>query len=141
MLLRGSGNKVTIDVACLDKCGRVVAQLPSVSLVGALHSAVVACHSLCRTLAALAHYCAICADDEMSANTSHAAQMARAITQDNKHSQALSFTRARTHACVLARQLQDSQTDIKELMIDVANWQKIASDTTAQLQQQETQVL
>lgn len=66
-------------------------------------------------------------------------QITREITND-KHSQAASFTQARTHACVLARQLQDSQRDIKELVIEVADWQKVASETTAQLQQRDTQV-
>ena len=63
------------------------------------------------------------------------------MTQDNKHSQAASFTQARTHACVLARQLQDSQADIKELMAEVAEWQKAASESVAQLQQRDAQVL
>ena len=68
-------------------------------------------------------------------------QVAKHVTQDNKHSQAASFTQARTHACVLARQLQDSQADIKELMTEVAEWQKAASETAAQLQQRDAQVL
>lgn len=63
------------------------------------------------------------------------------MTQDNKHSQAASFTQARTHACVLARQLQDSQADIKELMAEVAEWQTATSETAAQLQQRDAQVL
>ena len=67
-------------------------------------------------------------------------QITRTITHDNKHSQAASFTKARTHACVLARQLQDSQGDIKELLTEVADWQKVASETTAQLQQRDLQV-
>jgi len=67
-------------------------------------------------------------------------QITRTITHDNKHSQAASFTKARTHACVLARQLQDSQSDIKELLTEVADWQKVASETTAQLQQRDLQV-
>lgn len=68
-------------------------------------------------------------------------QVAKQVTQDNKHSQAASFTQARTHACILARQLQDSQADIKELMAEVAEWQKAASETAAQLQQRDAQVL
>ena len=70
-----------------------------------------------------------------------AVQVARQVTQDNKHSQAASFTQARTHACILARQLQDSQADIKELMAEVAEWQKAASETAGQLQQRDAQVL
>ena len=66
-------------------------------------------------------------------------QITRVVTND-KHSQAASFTQARTHACVLARQLQDSQSDIKDLLIEVADWQKVASDTTAKLQQRDSQV-
>lgn len=66
-------------------------------------------------------------------------QITRVVTND-KHSQAASFTQARTNACVLARQLQDSQRDIKELVIEVADWQKVASETTAQLQQRDSQV-
>lgn len=68
-------------------------------------------------------------------------QVAKSLTRDNKHSQAASFTQARTHACVLARQLQDSQADIKELMAEVAGWQEAASQTAAQLQQRDDQVL
>ena len=68
-------------------------------------------------------------------------QVAKSLTHDNKHSQAASFTQARTHACVLARQLQDSQADIKELMAEVAGWQEAASQTAAQLQQRDDQVL
>jgi len=67
-------------------------------------------------------------------------QITRTITHDDRHSQAASFTQARTHACVLARQLQDSQGDIKELLAEVADWQKVASDTTAQLQLRDAQV-
>lgn len=63
------------------------------------------------------------------------------MTQDNKHSQAASFTQARTHACVLARQLQDSQADITELMAEVAERQKATSEIAAQLQQRDAQVL
>lgn len=40
----------------------------------------------------------------------------------------------------MARQLQDSQSDIKELLTEVADWQKVASETTAQLQQRDLQV-
>ncbi|KAA6425694.1 MAG: hypothetical protein FRX49_04591 [Trebouxia sp. A1-2] len=70
----------------------------------------------------------------------HLPAITRTISHDNKHSQAASFTKARTHACVLARQLQDSQSDIKELLTEVADWQKVASETTAQLQQRDLQV-
>ena len=67
-------------------------------------------------------------------------QITNTITTDTKHTQAASFTQARTHACVLARQLQDSQQDIKELLSEVADWQRVASDTTAQLQLRDSQV-
>lgn len=69
------------------------------------------------------------------------AQVAKTIGQDNRHSQAASFTQARTHACVLARQLQDSQADIKQLMAEVSDWQIVASKTTAQLQHRDLEVL
>lgn len=68
-------------------------------------------------------------------------QVANTLTQDNKYSRAASFTQACMHACVLARQLQDSQADIQELMAEVAEWQKAASETAAQLQQRDAQVL
>lgn len=68
-------------------------------------------------------------------------QAANTLTQDNKHSRAASLTQARTHACVLAHQLQDSQADIKELMAEVVGWQKLASEAAAQLQHRDAQVL
>ena len=68
-------------------------------------------------------------------------QITKIITGDNRHSQAASFTQARTHACVLARQLQDSQQDIKELLLEAGHWQKVASDATAQLEHRDSQVM
>ena len=68
-------------------------------------------------------------------------QITRMILHDTKHTQAASFTQARTHACVLARQLEDSQNDIKELLAEVADWQKVASESTAELLQRDGQVL
>lgn len=67
-------------------------------------------------------------------------QGTKVVTQDNRHIQAASFTQARTHACVLARQLQDSQKDIQELLAEVASWQKLATEAAMHLQERDAEV-
>lgn len=67
-------------------------------------------------------------------------QGTKVVSQDNRHIQAASFTQARTHACVLARQLQDSQKDIQELLVEVASWQKLATEAAMHLQERDAEV-
>lgn len=67
-------------------------------------------------------------------------QGTKVVSQDNKNIQAASFTQARTHACVLARQLQDSQKDIQELLLEAASWQKLATEAAMHLQQRDAEV-
>lgn len=67
-------------------------------------------------------------------------QGTQVVSQENKQIQAASFTQVRTHACVLARQLQDSQRDIQELILEVVNWQKLATEAALHLQQRDAEV-
>ena len=51
-------------------------------------------------------------------------------------SSAASYTQARVHACLLARELQDSQQEIKGLAHEVQQWRQAAADSHLQLQQE-----
>ena len=51
-------------------------------------------------------------------------------------SSAASYTQARMHACLLARELQDSQQEIKGLAQEVQQWRQAAADSHLQLQQE-----
>lgn len=51
-------------------------------------------------------------------------------------SSAASYTQARMHACLLARELQDSQQEIKGLVQEVQQWRQAAADSNLQLQQE-----
>ena len=51
-------------------------------------------------------------------------------------SSAASYTQARMHACLLARELQDSQQEIKGLTQEVQQWRQAAADSHLQLQQE-----
>lgn len=41
---------------------------------------------------------------------------------------------------MLARQLQDSQKDIQELLLEVASWQKLATEAAMHLQERDAEV-
>ena len=52
---------------------------------------------------------------------------------------AASYTQARMHACLLARELQDSQQEIKGLAQEVQQWRQAAASSRLQLQQEHTE--